>query len=446
MKFLVLLLLASQSFASGQARPSGQCVYVHRNVTYAGPELPPAFPSPDYQRADQQRQYMHNGTVQFQNGADTMVSNFQAIETSLNNYNNDISNRRIARNSLKQFRDTYNQLLSRRNEMAANGANRFVALGGGGTLLEEFDYNLNYALDRYNEILQRYETASLEYNRTHGFWSVTDRLLNQVRTTPGLNPCTGCRNSSCNQQYARAESVRLARQHPRCPCPSQQCFDAWAETLEPGILSQLSEHQTLPPVEEESRGRPTGFDYTQQRHRSPSPSLEASYPELAILPLLHRLALPVADGIIQIGSALDRYRDSHDYPRIETPYGIAEQDVSTEALALRERVEGGDTLYRIGTRRGTVLPNGTTHRGTNTGDNAQFWSPENPNTPGYVERYGIPEGNISQFNFIERATMRPGSTFITRPAPGVGANGGGALEVVIPEAEGSIETQSHSSF
>lgn len=201
---------------------------------------------------------------------------------------------------------------------------------------------------------------------------------------------------------------------------------------------------SLPVVEE--RGRDTGFDYTQQRHRSPSPSLEQSYPELSVLPVLHRLALPIAESIVQIGVALDRYRDSHDYPRIDTPYGPAEQDTSQEALALRELVESGSTIYRIGTRRNTLLTNGTRHRGSNTGDSAQFWATENPNNPGFTDRYGIPEENISEINFIERATMRPGSTFVVRRAPGVGNNEGGAYEVVIPEAEGSIEMRDHSSY
>jgi hypothetical protein len=35
-------------------------------------------------------------------------------------------------------------------------------------------------------------------------------------------------------------------------------------------------------------------------------------------------------------------------------------------------------------------------------------------------------------NFIESGTLRPGTTFITRPAPGVGGNQGGGIEVVVP--------------
>ena len=36
------------------------------------------------------------------------------------------------------------------------------------------------------------------------------------------------------------------------------------------------------------------------------------------------------------------------------------------------------------------------------------------------------------FDFIESGTLNPGTNFITRSAPGIGANGGGAIEVVAP--------------
>lgn len=186
-----------------------------------------------------------------------------------------------------------------------------------------------------------------------------------------------------------------------------------------------------------------------QMHRAPSPSLEPSYPEAVLIPLFQRALLPLSESIVEIGVALAEYRDSHDYPTIRTPYGDAIQDTSPEALAIREQVDGGSTLYRIGTRGNTpVIRNGRTvaHPGSRTGDSAQFWSPENPNSPGYLERYGIPPENVTEFNFIERAIMRPGSSYITRPAPGVGNNGGGSYEIVIPEAAGSIEIQSFNSL
>jgi len=101
---------------------------------------------------------------------------------------------------------------------------------------------------------------------------------------------------------------------------------------------------------------------------------------------------------------------------VATPYGTAVQSTSAEALAAREAVENGATLYR-----GGML-------GRSAGPEGQFWSLENPLSPGYAQRYGIPSGN-SNFNFIEYGRLRPGSPFITRPAPGAGPNAG--IETVV---------------
>jgi hypothetical protein len=105
---------------------------------------------------------------------------------------------------------------------------------------------------------------------------------------------------------------------------------------------------------------------------------------------------------------------------IATPYGLAKQSQKASALAARADVERGATLYRMGTT------------GTSQAAEAQFWSLENPLTPGYASRYGLPAENIANANFIEAATLRPGTSFVTRSAPGIGSNVGGGIEVVVP--------------
>jgi len=105
---------------------------------------------------------------------------------------------------------------------------------------------------------------------------------------------------------------------------------------------------------------------------------------------------------------------------ILTPYGLAVQSQSAAALAARAEVSSGATLYRIGTT------------GKSQAAEAQFWSLENPLSTGYASRYGIPVGNVSNANFIEAATLKPGASFITRQAPGIGSNVGGGIEVVVP--------------
>jgi len=116
---------------------------------------------------------------------------------------------------------------------------------------------------------------------------------------------------------------------------------------------------------------------------------------------------------------------------VATPYGDALQSADAAAIAARTQVEQGATLYRIGTM------------GKSQAAEAQFWSLENPASPGYAARYGIPAENVANSNFIETATVKPGTTFVTRQAPGVGENPGGGIEVVVPS--GGVQMKSFST-
>jgi hypothetical protein len=113
---------------------------------------------------------------------------------------------------------------------------------------------------------------------------------------------------------------------------------------------------------------------------------------------------------------------------IGTPYGAALQSDSAAALAARGQVADGATLYPIGTM------------GKSAAGEAQFWSLEHPLSPGYAARYGVPEANVLNADFIETATLKPGTNFITRPAPGFGTNPGGGIEAVTPS--GGVDLQS----
>jgi filamentous hemagglutinin len=62
---------------------------------------------------------------------------------------------------------------------------------------------------------------------------------------------------------------------------------------------------------------------------------------------------------------------------------------------------------------------------------AQFWSLSNPAaTPGFAGQLGMP-GGAAPVDWIMGGTLRTGAPAVTRAAPGLGANGGGALEVVV---------------
>jgi hypothetical protein len=54
---------------------------------------------------------------------------------------------------------------------------------------------------------------------------------------------------------------------------------------------------------------------------------------------------------------------------------------------------------------------------------------DHPLSPGYAAKYGIPDANMN-FDFVEQGVLKPGQSFITRTAPGVGINTGGGIEIV----------------
>ena len=106
---------------------------------------------------------------------------------------------------------------------------------------------------------------------------------------------------------------------------------------------------------------------------------------------------------------------------VGTPYGPAFQSYTPAALSAIGQVQQGATLFRIGTL------------GQSQAAEAQFWSLQNPlTTPNYPGLYGIPPENVTNANFVETAILQPGSPFITRPAPAVGTNPRGGIEVVVP--------------
>jgi RHS repeat-associated protein len=101
--------------------------------------------------------------------------------------------------------------------------------------------------------------------------------------------------------------------------------------------------------------------------------------------------------------------------------GTAVQNTTSAAMAAREQVQAGATLWRVGTM------------GKSFGADGQFWSLEWPLNPGYPGRYGMPPENVLKANFIESATLKEGASFVTRQAPPSldGVNPGGGIEAVV---------------
>jgi RHS repeat-associated protein len=103
---------------------------------------------------------------------------------------------------------------------------------------------------------------------------------------------------------------------------------------------------------------------------------------------------------------------------IRTPFGTALQEFTPEALALRGEVAAGRQVFRGG------------NFGRSTAAEGQFFAAESPLNPGFANRVGAATLGRGSPDFVIGGTVRPGAAFITRTAPAVGKNTGGALEVV----------------
>jgi hypothetical protein len=105
---------------------------------------------------------------------------------------------------------------------------------------------------------------------------------------------------------------------------------------------------------------------------------------------------------------------------VSTPYGAAVQSGSPGALALRAQIARGQQVFRGG------------EFGASAAGEAQFWATESPLAAGFASRVGAATLGEGAPRFILGGTVAADATFVTRAAPGVGRNVGGALEVVVP--------------
>ena len=103
---------------------------------------------------------------------------------------------------------------------------------------------------------------------------------------------------------------------------------------------------------------------------------------------------------------------------VVTQHGIALQDLSAEALALRASVANGRQIFRGGMFGRTFTAEG------------QFWGFESALTPGYAESVGARTLGAETPDFVMAGRVTKGTGFVVRRAPAWGDNPGGAWEVV----------------
>lgn len=121
--------------------------------------------------------------------------------------------------------------------------------------------------------------------------------------------------------------------------------------------------------------------------------------------------LPFGGGL---AGALEGLAES-EAASIITPYAVEVQSSSAEAQAALQSAKNGATLYRSG------------QLGTSMAGESQYWSLQNPLSPGYAEQMGMP--SVSP-DFVMTGTLSPGASVITNEAPGLGSNAGGGIQVV----------------
>jgi hypothetical protein len=111
--------------------------------------------------------------------------------------------------------------------------------------------------------------------------------------------------------------------------------------------------------------------------------------------------------------------------------GISREAIETVSREGRFRADLGADRSSAACSTETRARRGRRENLSDTGSVAKLVR-DGTRPPGFAERYVIPPENVANADFIESAVVRPGSPFVTRPAPDVGPNGGGGIEVVVP--------------
>src|SRR5947207_2042815 len=100
---------------------------------------------------------------------------------------------------------------------------------------------------------------------------------------------------------------------------------------------------------------------------------------------------------------------------ISTRYAVEAQGASAEARAALSQAQNEAPLFRAG------------ELGTSMAGESQYWSLQNPLSPGYANSMGMPSVTP---NFMMGGTLNPGASVIANQAAGLGANTGLGIQIV----------------
>jgi RHS repeat-associated protein len=109
---------------------------------------------------------------------------------------------------------------------------------------------------------------------------------------------------------------------------------------------------------------------------------------------------------------------------IQTAYVTEVTSTSLEARLAISAVRNGATLHRAG------------ELGESMAGESQYWSLQNPISPGYASQMGMPGVRV---NFIMGGTLNPGTSAIANEAAALGANPGAGIQIVTsPNGVGNL--------
>jgi len=117
----------------------------------------------------------------------------------------------------------------------------------------------------------------------------------------------------------------------------------------------------------------------------------------------------------ELGAAAEGGLEAEGTPSITTDYAVETQGGSLAEQAALADAQSGATLYRTG------------ELGTSMAGESQYYSLQNPLTPGYANSMGMP--NVTP-NFIMGGTLNQGASAIANQAGALGANAGQGIQIV----------------
>jgi RHS repeat-associated protein len=241
--------------------------------------------------------------------------------------------------------------------------------------------------------------------------------------------------AAASETNAQKNATKIDVRHPKpSPMPAKPDATSTAQAV-PSDRSQLLRPGQLPAYVPQDQGTISAPDPRSQYTPEEWGIITAPTTQLAVGMMVPGYNLTLGIGVLSHGLITDNNWEAaggllamasggYHGSSISTPYGTAYQSSSQASLAAMDEVLTGAPLYRLGTL------------GRSAATEAQFWSLEDPskylNDPAaFAQKFGIPAENLKNGTFfIEKGQLNFGASFITREAPGVGTNGGGAVEVV----------------